>query len=208
MASVNGLSAGYVPETPPEPPKKKRKRKKALGGHTCEACGEDYTAKVSVFYTPDEHGTYCLGCMAFFGMGQWGAGCTNVDPKTTIKKLAEIKEAQWAIMLASRRFGGAVYNTIELGFGDVFKVTRVGGKSGGPKCTLKEAHSRFSIDVAVGEERVTLYPHEVAAMPFLDILQLKNGGLYEESFVTPEDQGYFNPTKKGKAEIIDTFGDR
>jgi hypothetical protein len=59
----------------------------------------------------------------------------------------------------------------------------------------------------VGPCKLTLWPHEVSAISFLVIMELKRAGEIEESFVAQEDEsGYFAPRADLREMIYDCFG--
>ena len=62
------------------------------------------------------------------------------------------------------------------------------------QCSRIRTTELFSVNILVGPCSLRLWPHEISAIDFLTIMELKRLGEIEESFVSAEDEiGYFKP---------------
>ena len=113
------------------------------------------------------------------------------------------------MILKTMRFGSNKTGRIfSVDFGDIFKVHRIGLDTE-PEGTSDDVHKRFTIDILVGQEPLTLYLHEVMPIPWVEIMLLRKEKAYLESYLSNDDkEGYFKPTDEYKAELINKFGNR
>lgn len=209
MAKMGGLSGGMLPSSVREMRETKRKAAPPrTGDAVCSCCGYQFTGTVAQrkkrFVTEYNDDLICIGCYQFFETGY-----TNISPTHTKRRLEEIELAGWVTILKTGNYCGAksgINFTVE--FGDIFKVSRVGA-SEEPDGTPEGSFRRFTIDITVGPETLTLYPHEAGSVTWTEIMFLRSDGEIQEAFLCQEDNtGYFTPTPEFKQQLIEAFGHR
>ncbi len=195
MAIIVGVQSGLRAESVKKAPKAE-KIKRPPDEIVCSVCkGVIEHRKRRVTYVGDDG--ECHHCEMFFGVGGI-RGVTDVTPEVALKRMAELREHQWGIILRTGRFAESSGLSIEVGCGDIFKITRAGGDGRMQEreiCSRTRTMELFATHINVGPVDLTLWPHEIAAISFVTVMQLRKAGEIEESFVAAEDeQGYFKPT--------------
>tara|TARA_R110000851_G_C13102760_1_gene569312 strand:- start:68756 stop:69406 length:651 start_codon:yes stop_codon:yes gene_type:complete len=216
MAQYDGINSGLVVKSIKAAPKAKKKKKKIKPTHSemiCVNCGYEsegspYQLKKR-FYTNrnDEH--VCMGCLSIFGVDGMGGGVIN-DSIETVRTLLERAESdEYAVILMSQKFYGSQTGvSFKVDFGDVFHIERVGTPEE-PNGTSEDVKKRFTIDIKVGLDVLTLYPHEYGILTWTEIMLARKDKCYMEAYVCHEDKtGYFKPTDEFRQELISTYGDR
>lgn len=195
MAIIVGVQAGLRAESVKKAPKTE-KIKRPPDEKICSVCGGviERSKRRSIYV--GEEGE-CFFCDNFFGAGGL-MGVTDVSPKDALKRMAELREHQWGIILRTGRFAESSGLAIEVGCGDIFKIARAGAEGRMQErefCSRTRTMELFATHINVGPVDLTLWPHEIAAISFVTVMQLRKAGEIEESFVAAEDeQGYFKPT--------------
>lgn len=206
MASLDGATAGLVP-----PARKKRERPEKREREKCFACGSPMPLRRPERWRDPFHGLeqsskdepQCLECFKILQ-------CTRVDSTTAaLEKLDAIREAGMVVIMQSGAFGDAK-GTVAVDFGDVFKVSRVGLQSGpASEPDYHKSMEAITVDISIGGATLTLWPHEVAAMPWVTLMQLHKDGDYEIAYVAQEDQeGYYKLTAAAREKVEAAFGKR
>lgn len=151
----------------------------------------------------------CVHCALFFGLGghPWG-GTTNWQPDAARARLEELRRDGFGMVLFSGHFGdGNIRISVEAG--DILKIERAGatGDNESPDCSAARTKATFSAAVKIGPSELILWPHEIAAISFAKIMELRTLGQIEDSYVAAEDEcGYFRPTKEMRKQIYERFG--
>lgn len=226
MASINGVTGGntLVPAALPKEKlqlassEKKTKTSVQLVEENCVGCGAVLTGKelrlahdwhdAWTGWVQDEDEALCRHCAQVLptAQGRGLGSCSNA--RDTLAKLERIREAGMLVMLETVNLGTNEGGSVQLDFGDVFKVNRVSAPISG-KSDREHSMLRLTVEVNVGQARVTLWPREIAHMNLLTVLDLQRDGDYTMAFVSQEDQeGYFTLTPKGKALLVGAFGNR
>lgn len=216
MANITGIDSGLVVpsiEVVRTPKKKRHPKQHEL---FCGSCGFVFNGTLAqqkkVFVmeevSDNDNERECIACSLFFG-NKFMGGCTNVDPDSTKKLMKRAEEGKYIILLKTMNFGSEKSGiSFTVDFGDIFQVKRI-GTAGEPDASNEDVFKRFTIDIEVGVDTLTLYPHEFGVMTWVEIMSMRKEKLYEEAYLCQEDkQGYFKPTKEGKEMIVSVFGDR
>lgn len=207
MASLDGQTAGLVP-----PPRKARVtiiKKEARERNKCSACEapipfrrpERWADPFEGRMSADRDEPQCLECFKILAS-------TKGTTTEALAKLERIREAGMLVIMQSGSFGDAK-GTVSVDFGDVFKVTRVGLIAPATSPDYKKSMEAITVDINVGGAVLTLWPHEVAPMPWVTLMQLQADGDYEMAYVSTDDQeGHYTLTAKGKGLVEKAFGKR
>jgi hypothetical protein len=196
MAMIVGTKSGLC-AAPIKRPKIKRP-KPPPNELVCSACAGIVEIKRARFPGRglDEDGK-CHHCAGFFGFDCF-RGVTDLTPEDALKRMADLREQQWGIVLKSQRLAEGSGLTIEIGMGDIFKIMRAGADGRYNEreiCNRTRTMEIFATHIQVGPCDITLWPHEISPISFLTVMELRKAGEIEESFVAAEDeQGYFKPT--------------
>lgn len=197
MANIVGVQSGLRAE----PIKRARKPKPPPSPSpeiVCTACAGVIQRKRGQLsgVARGENGE-CNFCASFFGFDSFH-GVTNLNAQDSLKRIAELREQGWGIVLRTQRLAEGSGLTIEIGCGDIFKITRAGAEGRMQErenCCRARTMELFSTHIQVGPCDIKLWPHEIAPISFVTIMELRRAGEIEESFVAAEDeQGYFKPT--------------
>lgn len=161
----------------------------------------------------------CIHCRKIFGFDAYSpmlgqlmdVGVTRFSPEESIKRIDALRAEKWGIILVAQQFGAGSGHSIEIEPGDIVKINRAGltdtASNVSERCSHERSKERFSVSINVGPLPLILWPHEIAAISFLVIMQLKRAGEIEESFVAQEDEcGYFKPSDELREQIYDVFG--
>lgn len=206
MAKFTNVKDGLLPSDVAEPARPKIRKPESISEVICEVCGGQVGFKSARARAPVV--SPCQYCSLFFGLGPMG-GCTNDDPESADAKLAKIRECGWLIVLRRGHFGGSG-GEIEVEPGDVFKATRVGDEARravAERCSRERTKALFTVSIMLAGTELIQYTHEVAAIPFLTVMTLKQKGELVENFVsTKDDEGHFVPTPDLRREIYNAFG--
>lgn len=193
MAYFQGIQSGFTPSKMVKP---KVEKKVDYSTVECEICKGIFLQNDKKLYVGEP---YCACCSKYFGYCElFGGGVTNVSPRDSIKKITEAKERGYCLMLKTQGFYGVssgVNFTIERG--DIFKISRSSLEmlDDAVKPSMERTKAIFTIDINVGGEALTLFPHEFGSLSFLEVMELKSDGAYIEDFVHQDDkEGYFKPT--------------
>jgi len=221
MANITGHESGLVVKSIKEiaPKKRKTKVKPMVGVPVCGCCG--YTFDGSAYqikrrfyaeYVGDSTNYYCLACTNFFGLAGGGimnSGYTDLGYDSTVKRLEDAEELGYAVILRTMNFSGATSGiSFNVDFGDIFKIKRI-GTNDEPSGTKEDVFRRYTIDIEVGVDTLTLYPHEYGTISWVEIMLSRKEGAYREAFLCAEDKsGYFKPTESCRKELQATFGER
>lgn len=211
MAHITGIAPGLVPQESAAHEEtrvaaKSYKPAAAPSEIICDVC-QGQVGFVTARKTPTNP---CKHCSDFFGM-DFRSGVTDVTPEAALEQMAKLREAQWGMILIDREFG--VHNSsdrVGVEMGDVFQVSRAGHpelRSVKEKCNKDRTWSLFTVDVQIGPHKLTLFPHEISAMSWLTIMDLKKAGELIEQFVCADDRhGHFAPNPDLRVEIKEAFG--
>lgn len=225
MARLNG-QAGTTLTPPPLPPKEKPVAPKAMVvteqrefviEAPCDVCGHVLKGKALRYshdfidlhtgWRQDEDETLCKHCASILSTAS-GNGRTG-NAKATLEKLEQVREAGMLVIMRTLSAGDNSGLNVEVEFGDVFKVRRVGADTGGSRIGREVSMKALTVDIAVGPVVLTLWPHEIAPMNLITVLALQKDGDYEMAYVSQDDQeGYFTLTPKAKDLVLRTFGKR
>ena len=153
----------------------------------------------------------CKGCKSFWGLKAEGyeAGPEHYpgwDPESALDRLGKAREDGYAIILKSQKFGTPSGNNIEVEFGDIFPIKRVGiEKSEGND----RAIDVYSIDILVGVENLRLFPWEFGTISWANLMLEMRDGQYEAVYLGSDDSaGYYEPAPEVREMIMNTFGER
>lgn len=160
----------------------------------------------------------CRHCRHLFGFDDYSPiigqlmdiGVTRFSPEESIERIEKLRADGWGMILVSASFG-AGGSVVEIEPGDIMKISRAGftaaASDATERCSRERSKERFSISVNVGPLPLVLWPHEIAAVSFLAIMDMKRAGEIQESFVAHEDEcGYFKPSDELREQIYDLFG--
>lgn len=195
MAKIIGIESGLRAESI-KLARKPEKIRRPPDETVCSVCGGVIERKKrQTLYVGDEG--ECYFCDNFFGtMGL--RGVTDVAPQDAVKRMAELREHQWGIILRTGRFAESSGLSIEIGCGDIFKITRAGAEGRMHErefCSRTRTLELFSTHINVGPVDLRLWPHEISPISFVTVMELRKAGEIEECFVASEDEhGYFKPT--------------
>jgi len=217
MASINGKRGDLLTPPPVMAPAKdvarKLVHKEVVVEAPCDGCGAMLSGKE--FRSANDHYDMVCGeqdpdeylCTHCFRMLTAASGRLGLSAKSVLAHLEKIRETGFVVVMDSGSFG-ADGITLQVEFGDVFKVRRVGAEQT-DRPSYERSKARFSVDISVGPVVLTLWAREVAAMPFVTIMRLQQGGDYQMAFVSQDDQeGYWTLTPKSKKLVRNTFGNR
>lgn len=211
---TEGLRAGSMKH--PE-----RKIQRAQERAVCKLCGGIIPQRKRGFFATvqvdDEHGGACIFCCRLFGLGLSGdpfglsTSVTSLSPEDCITRLEALRADNWGIILKAGTFGTQAGHSIEIEPGDIVKIHRAGlsdsSNEAAEYCSQSRSKERFTIEIMIGPLPLILWPHEIAAVSFLTIMDLKRAGELEESYVAQEDEcGYFRPTDEIREQIYACFG--
>lgn len=219
MAYLKGVTPGFIPvveEETPRPPAPTRQAE--IGLLTCIGCGGDMLPRTvnrkaakgmeMVAYT-DSQGSICKHCGAFFGLPGMD-GVTRSGPKWALALIGRTREAKWVMVTKPNTFysyaSGQEF-TVEMG--DMFQASRIGlDPALVSKVPSKEqTWKMFTIEIPVGKNSLTLFPHEFGEISWLRIMELRHAGEVIEQFLEADDQnGYFAPIPELREKIQDVFG--
>jgi hypothetical protein len=210
MAKIHGVVSGLMAGDIPEQPKRKKVKKELLSPTHCEACGGRLSdrERKSTRFTEEFEGT-CTFCVSFFGMGPHGRGCCDMNAEEVKDRFEKLREQKWAMVLKAGSYGTHSGLTVEVEPGDIFQLARVGLDNPGEEewCSRERTMQSFTITINIGTIPLVLFPHEVSAISFITIMQLKQAGELEESFVSSNDPaGHFRPNQELREQIYATFG--
>lgn len=218
MARIIGVSEGFTPGSVKHP---ERKRRLAPERPVCKLCGSLIEQKKRGGFSrwlEEEHDGACLHCAKIFGVDGIAdqifgtpVGVTSLSADDCIKRIDALREAQWGMILKAGAFGTANGQGVIVEPGDIVKIHRAGlsdpSIDASEFCSYARSKERFSVEIMIGPLPLVLWPHEIAAVSFLTIMDMKKAGEIEESFVAQEDEcGYFKPRDDLRAEIYDCFG--
>jgi hypothetical protein len=189
------------------------KKKEVVIEATCTGCGyllvgrelRAATNQKDPFggYFQSEDDYLCRNCFKILT-----AAAGSMTARQCLEKIEEIDKAGFLVILKSGSFGDNNGNHITVEFGDIFKINRAGVPPAN-RSTYEHSKARFSIDINVGPVPLTLWPREVAAMPFATIMKLQSEGDYQMAYLSQDDQeGYWTLTPEAKQLVRNTFGDR
>ncbi len=212
MAYIEGIKAGLVPVESAEHEKRREakakqpKLKAAPDEIICDVC----LGQIGFNTSRTKHTNPCRHCRDFFGLN-FTPGVTNEDPEDALEKMAKLREAKWGMLLRSTSFavanGGA---SIAIEAGDVFPVQRAGNaeiRDTKSSCSKDRTWALFTATIQIGQHELTLFPHEISAMAWLTVMELRREGELVEQFVSADDkQGHFTPSPQLRAEINEVFG--
>ncbi len=153
----------------------------------------------------------CDGCKSFWGLHREGyeAGPDHYPgwaPEDAIDRLLKAKEAGYAIILKTQSFGTPSGNTIQVEFGDVFPIKRVGASDDNSDVRAIDA---YSIDILVGVENLRLFPWEFGTMSWTELMMELRDKQYEAVYLGTDDvAGYYEPVPEVREMIKNAFGER
>lgn len=220
MASLNQGSGGLgfkdfdIPK--PAPKRKRPETNLSVQEHECKGCG--YRA-VQVIETRSRkqsrhlgfllHAGLCADCAAFFGSGDL-PGVTNWDPERSRKKVLDIKEAGYCMVLRNLHLTAPDGNVLNLGAGDIF-VCNPGNPTledvADQPASREKTWSLYVIDLHVGPYSTRLFPHEYAPISLPVIMDLKRRGEVCEAYLSPDDKiGHFAVSDAMREQIQGAFG--
>ncbi|MDH5183995.1 MAG: hypothetical protein OEX12_08915 [Gammaproteobacteria bacterium] len=214
MAQIGGIEPGYKPK-PVKTTKPKKKKSVADLQKTCSACG--YTSpitsgrKVLMFEDDYDPNTYhCKGCVKYFNLdGLYGSPDRQCDAVSINDTMSKFEVGSYALILVTQQFtSNTTGRSLKIEMGDALCISRVGFAGDGDG-TWKGSQTKFSIDVHVGTEILTLFPHEVSPISWITIMSLKSDGEYMEAYLEEVDgYGVWQPTLEVREQIINAFGPR
>jgi hypothetical protein len=217
MARIIGVPEGFTPGSVKHP---ERKVNRAPDRASCKLCGglieQKKRGTFNQLLDEDRDGA-CIHCAKLFGIGlpadPFGAsnGVTNLRAEECIKRIDALREMQWGIILRAGSFGTECGQIVIVEPGDIVKIHRAGladtSSDALEYCSHARSKERFSVTIMIGPLPLVLWPHEISAVSFLTIMDLKKAGEIEESFVAQEDEcGYFKPRDDLRGEIYQCFG--
>lgn len=202
MANIIGIDSSLVPKSIAAIRTKKKPAANPLIELRCKTCdgiiSSEKRRNRAASISDEDGNPICIECAKFFGdFGFCGVGVTNLDAADAGKRIKDLKEQGWGIILKSGNFGDAGGTMISIQIGDIFKIVRAGLVDGNAeaRCSPQRTSQLFSIDISVGPIPLKLWPHEIAAISWITIMELRKAGEIEEAFVAAEDEhGYFKPT--------------
>jgi hypothetical protein len=199
MANIIGIDSSLVPRSIVSIPKRKpiapsiERRCKTCNG----VIGEKKRGRPVCVFDEESH-PVCVECAKFFGdFGFFGGGVTNLDPPAAHDRIRDLREKGWGILIKSGQFADSSGIQISVQIGDIFKIVRAGlmDPDVEAQCSKSRTLQLFSIDISVGPVPLRLWPHEISAISWITIMELRKAGEIEEAFVAAEDEhGYFKPT--------------
>lgn len=227
MARLSGYVPGLVPRQEavlaqlpdkkakaklPKPPRRPKDKKAVVWTEVyCEGCNA--FAGWSNEQEPLE--PYCHACNMFFGVGRrgylMGHGTTNMTVQDAKDRILQIRETQWGLCLIHNTFGAHNGESVELERGDVYRIVRAGNLAdeAGTISSTARTFSMYSVEVALGPHRVTLFPHEISPINFLKLMEYKQAGEMEECYLSGDDtEGFFMPTPEVARQIEIAYGGR
>lgn len=218
MASLNNAPAGY---TPPVVVVKKRRVKRETSSAMmglCESCNIEGRLASTITRTKQVriHDTYdgmlCDGCANHFeAYSAIGRNVRVLNHIESNKKMELFKEYKYGLIMDTQSFGCVSSgNTVSIDFGDIFKLTRIGcSENLKPTGKREFAKMKYTVDIKVGGENLTLFPHEVMPIPWVEIMLMRKEGDYKECFVSSGDsEGFFSPSEEFKNQIQSMYGKR
>lgn len=214
MAKISGVTGGLNAGSflaAAAPKKKKQIEPEVRVDKVCEACNgiiERPTRRRSPAFATDSFDGMCRFCCSIFGVGPYIHGVTSVSPEEAKKRLADLRLHQFGMILRRGIFGSRE-SVIEVEPGDIFQIKRAGitVDQDEPMCSAARSKELFSVEIEIGPISLLLWLHEISAISFATIMELKRLGEIEESFVATEDQiGYFKPNDTMRAMIYESFG--
>lgn len=209
MAHIIGIIPGLRPEESAEYAEAKAapKEKKIVAPNEviCETC----KGHVGFNTSRKKHTSPCRHCRTFFGLDSF-PGQTDEDPEDALEKMDKLRVVGWALIMRRMSFGAKSGESYVIEPGDIFKVEQAGD----PERLAQYEHASrertlalFTAAVMVGQERLTLFPHEVAGFAFVTIMEMKAAGDLTECFISAGDaHGHFAPTPELRAQIYAAFG--
>lgn len=216
---IIGVAEGLVAGSVREERKLNRVPEKPKPG-ICKYCdGLIQKARRGVFASSidEELDGACLHCLKLFGREDHAdpfglcAGVTSLSAEQCIERIESLQRDTWGMILKWGKFGTQSGAVVEIEPGDIVKINRAGlsmtSVSASEYCSQSRSKERFSVEIMIGPLPLVLWPHEIAPVSFLVIMDLKRAGEIDESFVAQEDEcGYFKPNDKLRAEIYECFG--
>lgn len=212
MARISGVAEGLRAGS-----RETRTRERKIKEHvtpTCKQCGGVLAKKKrsarSLYDHVEDFDGACRFCCAIFGTGPYQRGVTDCPPAEARKTLDKLREHGYGMILRKGSFGDND-GTIEIEPGDIFRIKRAGLSSHADavmeNCSTERSKECFSIEIEVGPIPLILWPHEISAISFVTIMELRRAGEIEESYVAQDDAtGYFRPTEEMREQIYAFFG--
>lgn len=206
MASINGMTPGYRPRGTP---KKRAKPTAAPKFPLCSYCGGKVQNKKDRWIGGLDDRMICPSCQCLFQIHAEQIGPpAPFNIEVAKERIAGVRESKYALILTNNSFGCGGGATVNVEMGDVFPVARVGLLEDEFAFTNnRRTRAMFSIDIKIGPELLTLFPHEFSPMTFLTIMSMRKAGELTEEYVSvDDDSGYFAPVPELRAEIQQLFG--